>query len=102
MLLILAYPKVTLCSGYIMLPNRLPEDSAGMTFFVTFMGSVDQEFGWSAVQMGMAYLFSTMSGIEAGRLESWRLESFICRTLHSHVLQWMLATVWGLSSSPLV
>ena len=95
MLLILAPPKVTLCPGYLMLPKRLPQDLVGMTLFVTFMGSVDQEFGWSAVGMEMACLCSMMSGVEDGRLESWRLEPSVCRILHSYVWQWMLAIGWG-------
>lgn len=94
MLLILACPKLTLCSGFLMFPNRLSQDWGRETGFV--MGSVEQEFGWSTVVL--ACLCSMMSGVIAGRLESWGLESSAVSFTHTSGSGcWLMAG--GLSSS---
>lgn len=94
MLLILACPKVTLYSGFLMLPNRLSQDWGRETAFV--MGSVEQEFGWSTVVL--ACLCSMMSGVIAGRRESCGLESSAVSCTHTSGSGcWLVAG--GLSSS---
>ena len=69
---------------------------------ITFMGCVDQKFGWSAGGMCMACLCSRMSGVEAGRLDAWRLGSFICKILLSAFSQGCWLSPGGLSSFPVV
>lgn len=94
MLLILACPKLTLCSGFLMFPNRLSQDWGRETAFG--MGSVEQEFGWSPVVL--ACLCSMMSGVIAGRLESWGPESSAVSFTHTSGRGcWLVAG--GLSSS---
>ena len=69
---------------------------------ITFRGCVDQEFGWSAGGMCTACLCSRMSAVEAGRLDAWRLGSFICEILLSAFSRGCWLPPGGLSSFPVV
>lgn len=62
-------PKRAQCSGYLMLPNRLPQDLAAwdtLSYIHGFCG-----LGIWMDTVGMACLCSMMSGAAAGRLKSW-------------------------------